>query len=292
MDFVQEKKKRIDGIEQAIGIHLQTAYPETLYEAMRYSVLAGGKRLRPLLLLSVCDGVGGDMSHAMDFACALEFIHTYSLIHDDLPAMDDDDLRRGRPTCHKAYGEAIAILAGDALLNLAYEIMVAACERQMCLSDLRAMREIAGAAGAKGMVGGQTVDILSENKRIDESTLLYIHRHKTGALFTAAFTAGGLLGGADDATLARLRQAGALYGAAFQIRDDILDMTSTAEQLGKPVNSDEKNQKSTYVSVYGLQKSNDIYRDIAGQAMEAIADIGLQNDFLWRLAAHLTDRMQ
>lgn len=292
MSFDQERESRVELIEKAINSHLQSAYPEILYEAMRHSVLAGGKRLRPLLLLSTCEAVGGDMHRAMDFACALELIHTYSLIHDDLPAMDDDDFRRGKPTCHKVYGEAIAILAGDALLNHAYEIMVSACQNNMHPSSLRAMREIASAAGAEGMIGGQTADILAENKSIDESTLIYIHRHKTGALLTAAFTAGGLLGGADDKQINDLREAGALFGAAFQIRDDILDVTGTEELLGKPINSDIKNQKSTYVSFYGLQKSNEIYQDIAGQALAVIENIGLRNDFLWKLVAHLTNRMQ
>lgn len=262
-------------IERALEAYLTPAYElmpsqpmpsDVIWRAMRYSALEGSsKRLRPLLLLAACADLGGDESIAMPFACAIEMIHTYSLIHDDLPAMDNDELRRGMPTCHIAFGEAIAILAGDGLLNRAFEVMADACaeidqaDESFCNKRAQAMAVVAKSAGCMGMIGGQTADVINENKTVDTDTLLYIHRHKTSALFEACLTAGAILAGADHETVSKLRDIGRTLGLAFQIKDDILDLTSDAATLGKPVMSDEKNKKNTYVSVFGLEKAKDEY---------------------------------
>jgi geranylgeranyl diphosphate synthase type II len=247
-----------------------------------------------VLLLSACEAAGGKIEDALPFACALEMIHTYSLIHDDLPGMDDDDFRRGNPTCHKKFGEGIAILAGDGLLTYAFEIMLnKACEKGD-IKYVKAAKLIAEYSGNKGMLVGQVVDVVSENhpesNPVDEKTLLYIHDNKTGGLIKAALTAGAIIGGADDATVARLENAGAKIGLAFQIKDDILDVTSTTEELGKPVGSDEKNNKVTYVSMFGLEKAQADYEKISAEAVEIIKNIGENTDFLAQYTASLTGR--
>jgi geranylgeranyl diphosphate synthase type II len=235
-----------------------------LAEAMQYATLGEGKRVRPRLLLAACEAAKGSYdATALDFACALEMIHAYSLVHDDLPAMDDDDLRRGKPTVHIKFGEATAILAGDALLNRAFEVMSAICAD---LYRLRrpglAMSIIARAAGANGMIGGQMRDLLSEGKDIDIETLRTVHRRKTGALFTAALEAGAVLGGASPLFVQRIAKLGEALGILFQICDDVLDVTSTAAALGKNPGSDMKNNKTTYVSLLGMQKTEEIYKKL------------------------------
>ena len=254
-------------IDNRLELLLQECLQEDLREAMFYSVFAGGKRLRPMLLLGACEAVCGKYTDAaLDFACALEMIHTYSLIHDDLPAMDNDDFRRGKPTSHKQFGEAMAILAGDALLTRAFETMT-----NMCLKSpesIYAMHAIVSAAGDNGMIAGQVADMHFMHKNADGGTLFSIHKAKTGALFAAAFEAGALLGGESDAK--NMREVGVKLGWAFQILDDLLDETATSAQLGKPTGSDQKNQKNTYVSVHGLAKAQEDYRRISGEAMESL----------------------
>ena len=238
--------------------------PKVLYEAMAYSALAGGKRTRPVLLLAVCECMGGNVDRAMPFAMAVELIHTYSLIHDDLPAMDNDALRRGKPTNHVVFGEAMAILAGDGLLNMAYELMSDACAAAVEMKYILAMKEIAAAAGAKGMVGGQAVDIISEGTEILEHILEYIHNHKTASMISAALTAGAILGGADEKNVEKFRRVGKLIGFAFQVKDDILDYTGDENTVGKSLRSDEKNRKTTYVSMHGLDRAaSDFEKDMS-----------------------------
>lgn len=270
-----------EGINAALEQFLSNNSPALLWEAMRYSVLSGGKRLRPRLMLAACSGLGGDINTAMPFACAVEMIHAYSLIHDDLPDMDDDDLRRGKPTCHIVYGSAMAILAGDALLNLAYEVMGGACLEHP--ENIGAMTAIARAAGAYGMVAGQVADILSENKIIDESELIYIHANKTAALIRACLEAGGVLSGADTRRLAHLSEIGENLGRAFQIRDDLLDVTLPTEELGKPALSDVKNNKTTYVSVFGLERAKKDCRALTERAAGLIEEIRLKDSALLQI---------
>ncbi|MDR2903817.1 MAG: polyprenyl synthetase family protein [Clostridiales bacterium] len=290
MTFERALAEKIKTVEAAVLGCLSPVYPEAVYEAMRYSVAAGGKRLRPVLLLSVCELFGGQAAEALPFACAIEMIHTYSLIHDDLPAMDDDDFRRGKLTNHRVFGEAIAILAGDGLLNMAYETMAAACEAQPAAKNIRALRVIAEAAGVSGMIGGQTADILSEYKNADSRELLYIHKHKTGALIAAAMRAGALLGGASAAETENVGGIGEKLGLAFQIKDDILDVTGSLEKLGKNIRADERSHKTTYVSVHGLERAQKDYMALCEEIAAAIGALSGDNQFLLRLSEKLTGR--
>ena len=269
--------------------------PETptapLFEAMEYSLMAGGKRLRPVLMRGAARAVSGDPDLVLPAACAMEFIHTYSLIHDDLPAMDDDDLRRGRPTCHKVFGEAMAILAGDALLTLAFEIMSAPWPREPALSARRRATELlARAAGPLGMVGGQVGDILFEGREIDLELLRFIHRRKTGALITAALVMGGVLAGAREGDLERLERYGRAVGHAFQIVDDILDVEGDEEEMGKRVGSDEARGKATYPALMGLEESRRRARELVEEAKEAVAPFGAAAAPLAAMADYIVTR--
>ncbi|MBR1736334.1 MAG: polyprenyl synthetase family protein [Firmicutes bacterium] len=292
MEDKAAEKKMIERVENRLKELLKEEYPNVIYQAMNYSVNAGGKRLRPILLLSACDTVGGDMEDALDFACALEMIHTYSLIHDDLPAMDNDDFRWGKPTCHKVYGDGMAVLAGDGLLNKAYEIMFKIILEKKDERYMRAAQIISNAAGVKGMIGGQTADLEAEEKAADEKTLLYIHENKTAALIRAALKAGAIIGGADDETVEKLDKVGYDMGIAFQIKDDILDITSTAEVLGKPINSDEKNNKSTYITIFGMEKAQKDYEMLSCEACEIIKEISGDKPFLYEYSKRLIDRVK
>jgi geranylgeranyl diphosphate synthase type II len=259
--------------------------PPKVHEAMRHSVFAGGKRLRPLLALLACEAVGGDTEDAMPAAVALEMIHTYSLIHDDLPAMDDDDYRRGRPTCHRVYGEAIAILAGDALLTHAFLVLAdPAAGRVPPIRRLQIMAEIAEAAGSRGMVGGQAMDILSEGHEIDHPTLLYLHTHKTGALIRASVRAGGIAGGADGEALQSLTRYGERIGLAFQIVDDILDIEGATAEMGKTAGSDLRRQKATYPALMGLEESRRQAAHLLQEAKDALRPLGEKGAVLAALA--------
>lgn len=292
MEFKQELKERCAYIEAALEQVLpkQQEFPPVIYEAMGYSLMAGGKRLRPMMVLAACEAVGGQKEEALPFACALEMIHTYSLIHDDLPAMDNDDYRRGRLTNHKVYGEDMAILAGDGLLHHAMETMAAACEKNPSAKTAGAMRAIAHGAGIFGMLVGQAVDVYFDGKPLDKETLEFIHLHKTAAMIRGALEAGAILGGADKETVAQFALAGEKIGVAFQILDDILDVTSTMEELGKPIHSDEKNQKTTYVTLYGIEKSREIAAGLSTEAMEIWKKQGESCAFLARLTEYLTTR--
>lgn len=253
---------------------------------MRYSVFAGGKRLRPILCLESARAFHPAPPGIFETACALEFIHTYSLIHDDLPALDNDDLRRGQPTCHKKFGEAIAILAGDALLTLAFQTLAEApiepARRVLVLS------QVARAAGTRdGMVGGQVADLEAERKPVDANTLEYIHRSKTAALIRAAVVAGALVGGATPGQVEHLGRFGAKIGLAFQIVDDILDVVSTSETLGKTSGKDESQQKATYPALYGLDRSRALARELVETAKQETARLGVQAARLEELADFL-----
>jgi geranylgeranyl diphosphate synthase type II len=260
-----------------------------LAEAMRYSVFAGGKRLRPALVLLACEVCGGDRRNAVPPACAVELVHTYSLIHDDLPALDNDDLRRGKPTCHKQFGEATAILAGDALLTLAFETLAAAPVEPS--RRVAVIREVAAAAGTKdGMVGGQVADLEAEGQTVAPAMLEYIHRSKTAALIRAAVVAGALCGGAAEADVARLRRFGEGIGWAFQVVDDILDVEESSAALGKTAGKDLAQRKATYPALYGLEKSRRMAEELARQAIQELAMYGERAGRLRELAEFLVLR--
>lgn len=290
MEFKNKLNERIELIDKALESYLKPKYPERLYEAMSYSVFAGGKRLRPVLLLSACEAVGGNIEDAVPFACALEMIHTYSLIHDDLPAMDNDDFRRGKPTCHKQFDEALAILAGDGLLTYAFEVMLEAVCAKKDMDFAKAAKLIANYSGSEGMLVGQVVDVESEGKKIDDKTLMYIHDNKTGGLIKAALMAGAMIGGAHGDVVRNFEKIGYNMGIAFQIKDDILDVTSTTEVLGKPVLSDVKNDKQTYVSLYGLDNAQQDYETLSTGAVKLINDMGDKAEFLAWYAESLINR--
>lgn len=286
-----EWEKRRALVEEGLVRELRTdeTFDARLAESMEYSLTAGGKRLRPILLMAAADAAGGHGEDYLTSACAVEMIHTYSLIHDDLPAMDDDDYRRGKLTNHKVYGAGLATLAGDALLTMAFELLA----RQQGVpaeTMLRVVREISGAAGANGMVGGQALDLASEGKHIDMDTLRRMHMAKTGALFRASVRSGAILGGADETQLAALTEYAEAFGLAFQITDDILDVTGDAAAIGKPVGSDERNHKSTYVTLTSLEEAKRLAREAADRAHEALAPLGGKAAFLDELAEYLVTR--
>ena len=267
----------------------------TVYEAMKYSLMAGGKRLRPVLLLASCEFAGEECETAIPYACGIEFIHTYSLIHDDLPCMDDDDLRRGMPTNHKVYGEAMATLAGDGLLSCAFEAMNR--DKLMFFDDFDMMKrrisasyEIANAAGCRGMIAGQVADIEAEDKNCSVELLDYIHNTKTAALITGAVRAGARLGGADEETLEDLTQYAENLGLAFQVADDILDVTGDVERMGKKPGSDEESKKATYPSLYGLERSKERLAELTEQAKAALAKYYDNAEFFVKLADELAER--
>ncbi len=262
--------------------------PTSVHRAMRYSVMAGGKRLRPILVIAGAEAVGGDSQLVMPTACALELIHTYSLIHDDLPAMDDDDYRRGRLTNHKVFGEAIAILAGDALLTLALEFIARGPGDPRVICEVVA--EVATAAGTRGMVGGQVVDIESEGKTVSEGTLEFIHRHKTAALIRVSLCAGALLAGATPHQVAAIRSAGEDLGLAFQIVDDILDVEGSLAELGKTAGSDERKKKVTYPALYGLDVSRAKARELINHAKQSLTPLGTPADPIRALAEFIIER--
>jgi len=249
--------------------------PEQLHSAMRYSLLAGGKRLRPSLVLAAGEALGADTDDLMPAACAIEMIHTYSLIHDDLPAMDNDDLRRGRPTCHKAFGEAVAILAGDALLTQAFRVLALDAPKRNAERQVRVIGEIATAAGTvDALIGGQMADIEGEGKSLGPAEVDYIHRSKTGAMICASVVVGGIIAGANESQIEKLREYGRRIGLAFQIADDILDVTSTSEQLGKTPGKDQAAKKATYPAIYGMAASQARAREIVDEAVAIASSLG------------------
>lgn len=286
----QKKREQVDAA-LAEELHAGDILDKTLAASMEYSLLAGGKRLRPILLMAAAEAVGGRGEDYLTSACAIEMIHTYSLVHDDLPAMDDDDYRRGKPTNHKVYGAGMATLAGDALLTMAFEVLL----RQSGISDavkLSVLREVSEAAGAKGMVGGQAMDLGAAGQPVNIITLRRMHMGKTGALFRAAVRTGAILAGGDAAELVSLTRYAESFGLAFQITDDILDVTGTTEDIGKPAGSDERNQKATYVTLATLAGAEKMARDAVEAAVEALAPLGDKAAFLRDLAEFLLSRKQ
>ena len=288
--YLKERRALVDAALER-SLPPEETPPPTVHRAMRYSVMAGGKRLRPILVIAGAEAVGGAPDTVMPSACALELIHTYSLIHDDLPAMDDDDYRRGRLTSHKVFGEAVAILAGDALLTLAFKLVAAntaLVPNPLVLRDV--VTELADAAGTCGMVGGQVVDIESEGKTITAETLEYIHRHKTAALIRASLRVGALFAGGDAASVAAISEAGSDLGLAFQIVDDILDVEGTLAELGKSAGSDERKQKATYPALHGIEASRAEARTRIARAKERLATLGPGAVPLGGLADYILER--
>jgi geranylgeranyl diphosphate synthase, type II len=287
-DFFEEDRSAVDSALERL-LPSASALPVSIHTAMRYSVFAGGKRIRPILCLEAARIFSADVAPAMHAACAIEFIHTYSLIHDDLPALDNDDLRRGKPTCHKQFGEATAILAGDGLLTLAFQAIgqgSTTAERTIAILD-----EVSNAAGTvNGMVGGQVADLENEGKRTDPETLEYIHRSKTAALIRASVTTGAMSAGAGITDVARLRRFGETIGWAFQVTDDILDVEESSAALGKTAGKDIAQQKATYPAVYGLAKSHEIAAKLANDAIAELSSYGEQAARLRALAEFLVYR--
>ncbi len=278
-------------LKQALSEHAPEA-PPTLIEAMEYSLLAGGKRLRPALVLesfAACGGSETEEASALTAAAAMELIHTFSLVHDDLPAMDDDDLRRGRPTNHKVFGEGMAILAGDAMMTLAFEILAADAQPQIAA---RLVRELAHASGPAGMIGGQVLDMAGENQSLALEQLQQIHRMKTGALLTTSCRLGAIAAGADDAMLRSLTDYGRHTGLAFQIVDDVLDVTATREQLGKATNKDASRGKNTYPTLLGLDASRAEAQKHLDLALVALSSCGARADGLRNLARFIISRQK
>jgi geranylgeranyl diphosphate synthase type II len=287
-DFFEEDRIAVDAQLERL-LPAETTQPPSIHAAMRYSVFAGGKRVRPILCLETARIFAEDVGAALYPGCAIEFIHTYSLIHDDLPSLDNDDLRRGKPTCHKKFGEATAILAGDALLTLAFETIAAApteAERRV-----RMVAEISKAAGTvNGMVGGQVADLEAEGKRVGAETLEYIHRSKTAALICASITAGAICAGAGVVDVERLRRFGETIGWAFQVTDDILDVEESSAALGKTAGKDMAQEKATYPAVYGLERSHEIANELAGKAIAELEPYGAKAERLRAIAEFLVLR--
>lgn len=278
-------------VEAALAQSIEVVYPEKIYESMRYSLMAGGKRLRPILCLSTCELVGGTSAIAMPTACALEMIHTMSLIHDDLPAMDNDDFRRGKPTNHKVYGEDIAILAGDGLLAYAFEYIAAQTKNVPADRVLQVIVKLGHAVGAAGLVGGQVVDLDCEGRSdVTLDTLTFIHRHKTGALLEASVVCGAILAGASDSDLQHLSRYAQNIGLAFQIIDDVLDITATQEELGKTAGKDLQAQKATYPSFWGIEESKRQADQLIAEAKAELASYGDRAYPLMALADYITAR--
>lgn len=295
MNFKEELKDRVDHIEAILKEYLpkEEGWQKTVIAAMNYSVLAGGKRLRPVLMEETYRLFGGKGREIEPFMAAIEMIHTYSLVHDDLPAMDNDEYRRGRKTTHVVYGEAMAILAGDGLLNYAFETAMKSFTMEGNLEKkARALSVLAQKAGIYGMIGGQTADIEAEDlgDQVTTEHLMFIHAHKTSALIEAAMMTGAILAGASQEEIAQIEKAAYEIGIAFQIQDDILDVTSTLEMLGKPIGSDAKNHKTTYVTLKGLEESRKEQQELSLHAIETIRNIGYSNDFLMELVTSLITR--
>lgn len=292
--FKQEQEKNISYIEDVLKNYLpkNPSFQKTIYDAMEYSVMAGGKRLRPMMMYQAYKMFGGEDKELIEpFMAAIEMIHTYSLVHDDLPAMDNDTYRRGRKTTHIVYGEDMGILAGDALLNFAYETAInGASAAKAAKNAINALAILSKKSGIMGMVGGQVVDVELTGKKLDEERLDFIFKLKTGALLEASLMVGAALAGADEKYIELMEQAGLNIGMAFQIQDDILDVTSTTEELGKPVHSDEKNDKTTYVSLYGLEKSHDDVEKYSKKALSIMEELPYENQFLCTLIEKLINR--
>lgn len=294
MNFKEECRKRTEKIEEVLQNYLpkQEEHQRIIEEAMEYSLMAGGKRLRPMLMKETFDLFGGTGTVIEPFMAAIEMIHTYSLVHDDLPAMDNDDYRRGRKTTHVVYGEDMGILAGDALLNYAFETACTAFETEPQKAALigKALQILAGKAGIYGMIGGQVVDVKSAGHKISGELLTFIYKLKTGALIESSVMIGAILGGASEEDVRKMEEIASKVGLAFQIQDDILDVTSTTEILGKPVHSDEKNEKTTYVTWKGLEKAKEETARLTEEASEQLRSLGKECGFMEELLRQLVYR--
>lgn len=291
-EFTQELNIRKKLVEDNLLSYVVDAYPPIIHEAMCYAVFNGGKRIRPIMVLEGASLAGLKPEMVMPTACALELIHSYSLVHDDLPAMDNDDMRRGKPTCHIKFGEDIAILTGDALLTLAFELIAGNADIPGIeyKNVVKAITVVAKAAGSQGMIGGQVLDLQSEGKSIDYETLRTLHALKTGELFCASLLAGAILGGMDDARITKLESYARHFGLAFQITDDILDIKGDATLIGKPVGSDEKNDKTTFPRLFGLEKSLELAQDNIEICLENLEEFDDKADFLKNLALFTLQR--
>ena len=296
VNFQDELNKRTEEIEKVLMSYLpqEEGFAKTMAQAMNYSVMAGGKRLRPMLVLETLRMFGGEEKLAYPFMAAMEMIHTHSLVHDDLPAIDNDDYRRGRLTTHKVYGEAMGVLSGVALLNYAYEVMLTAFdiadmpEKQVRV--IQAMKVMSHKTGLYGMLGGQSVDVENDGKPMSRQMLDYIYENKTSALIEASMMTGAILGGASAEEIAAVEGAAKNVGLAFQIQDDILDVTSTKEELGKPIHSDEKNNKTTYVTLMGIEKASQQVKELSAEAVELLEGLNKKNEFLFTLVKELVGR--
>lgn len=293
MEFKQALKQRAIQVENLLTEYMpvEEGYQKTIMESMNYSLSAGGKRLRPILTMEACNIVGGNVEEAIPFAMAVEMIHTYSLIHDDLPALDNDDLRRGKKTNHMVFGEDMAILAGDALLNYAFEVMLSnSIDKDNPNKYIKAMNEIVKSAGIYGMIGGQVVDVQSENQQIPKDKLDYIHKNKTAAIIIGCMRAGAIIGDATKEQLDNITNYAQNIGLSFQIVDDILDIIGDESKLGKKVGSDIENHKSTYPSLIGLEESKLVAYELIKEAKNSIEIIGKDTKFLSDLADYIIDR--
>lgn len=293
-DWKKKLNRKIRLADEALDKYLpaESTMPPTVHKAMRYSVFAGGKRLRPILVMAAAEAVGGRDEDVLPAACALEMIHTYSLIHDDLPAMDNDDFRRGRPTNHKVFGEAMAILAGDGLLTVAFEVLAQQSSAAGIAPDLvlKVIGEVAVAAGTLGMIGGQVADMEAMNRQVSAELLNYIHTHKTGALCRAAVRSGAILGGANPGELEALTGYAENLGLAFQITDDILDIEGDPAKIGKDVGSDQRNQKATFPAIYGLEESKAMAEQTVSKALQALECFGPEADLLRDIVRYILAR--
>lgn len=279
-------------IEQKLDEFLPVKYPQEIWESMRYSVLAGGKRLRPMLCLETCKVLSGSYEQAIPTACAIEMLHTQSLIHDDLPCMDNDDYRRGKLTNHKKFSESTAVLAGDALLSFAPQVIIQKTPDSVSKDKvLKVLEEFLVNAGAEKLIAGQVVDIDSEGKQIDKETLNFIHENKTGALFKLSVRTGAILGNADEKTIDALTMFAEKMGLAFQIMDDILDVTSTLEELGKTPGKDAKEQKVTYISFYGLEESKKQVASLCKAACDILEENNIKSDVLTGVVKSISERV-
>ena len=292
MNFNEQMTEKVAVIEEILKAYMpkEEGPQKLIMEAMNYSVTVGGKRLRPMLMQETYRLFGGEGDAVEPFMAAQEMIHTYSLVHDDLPAMDNDEYRRGKKTTWVAYGEDMAILAGDGLLNYAFETALKAFGKADAMKVAECLKILAGTAGIYGMIGGQVVDVMSEEKKIDKETLLFIHRNKTSALIQSSMMIGAVLAGASKEDVDKIEKIGEDIGLAFQIQDDILDVTSSLEVLGKPVGSDEKNEKTTYITLEGFEKSKKDVEEISHRAIEGLKSFERENQFLNELVEMLIHR--
>ena len=296
VNFQDELKKRTEEINKVIQSYLpaEEGFAKTMAQAMNYSILAGGKRLRPMLILETLRLFGGEEKLAYPFMAAMEMIHTHSLVHDDLPALDNDDYRRGRLTTHKVYGEAMGVLSGVALLNYAYEVMLTAfdtADTPDCQAHvIQALKVMSHKTGLYGMLGGQSVDVENDGKPMSREMIDYIYENKTSALIEASMMTGAILGGATEEEIAIVEKAAKNIGLAFQIQDDILDVTSTKEVLGKPTHSDEKNEKTTYVTLMGTAEAGRMVEELSDQAVSLLHQLSGENEFLEQLLLQLIHR--